>query len=211
MQVTTNATHKLCHLPVASLSFQSSIHTLLFLPLGGTGCWNHSVDRRFLFFLFGCLLQIRSDCLGSGDCYSADVAILEVPLLTWASSATLLLHPTPPPGGKVWKNQVTQLFFFFFEEMSGKNNLVCETTNICSTDAGYSCLLNAGQGGTGGRGTSTMVTASQGDSFRFVLKTNWKSDDITFTHWSLLTRSYPGDLGCTHTHTHTHINTQQSN
>lgn len=60
-------------------------------------------------FVFGCLLQIRSDCLGTRDCYCADAAILEVPLYNLVNFC--YTFAPPPQGEKVWKNQVMQFVF----------------------------------------------------------------------------------------------------
>lgn len=60
-------------------------------------------------FVFGCLLQIRSDCLGTWDCYCADVAILEVPLYNLVNFC--YTFAPPPQGEKFGRIKLCSFFF----------------------------------------------------------------------------------------------------
>lgn len=91
--------------PVRQLFHMRSLRTFLFHLFIQTGCWNHSVGRRFLFSGAYC----KSDLIvwGTTGLLLCKAAVLEVPLdITWWTFATLSLYPHN--GEKVWKNQVFQ-------------------------------------------------------------------------------------------------------
>lgn len=105
--------------PASPLCQPLELHSrsVSFCLLVWTGCWNHSVDRRFLFSGAYC----KSDLIVWVGKFATVqiVAILEVPRFNSVNFCYTFASPPLPPDerGNVWKNQVMQ--FCNHQEMWG--------------------------------------------------------------------------------------------